>query len=326
MKLAIRSETDLRSRLHLNQGCTKSGTVTEVGGGLVNQFPIFVPLEFLRRIESGNPHDPLLLQVLATAEENAVVEGFTSDPVGEVAAAEETLETGVLRKYHGRALLVAHQACGIHCRYCFRRHFPYEAAAPDRHTWSTALATLADDTTIDEVILSGGDPLVLTDLALRTLVDAIAEIPHIRRLRVHSRMPIVIPQRVTEALIETLRGTRLATWMVVHVNHPAELDNDTCETLERLIDNGVPVMNQAVLLKGVNDDIETLEQLCRNLINLRVQPYYLHQLDRVAGAAHFEVEEDRGRELVTQLRERLPGYAVPTFVREEAGQASKTPL
>lgn len=326
MKVAIRTETDLRKRLHLNQGCTKSEAETEVGGNAAAKFPVFVPLEFLRRIELGNPRDPLLLQVLATAEENSVVEGFTADPVGEVAAAEETLETGVLRKYHGRALLVAHQACGIHCRYCFRRHFPYDAATPDRHTWSKALETLADDPTIDEVILSGGDPLVLTDLALRTLVDAIAEIPHVRRLRVHSRMPIVIPQRVTEALIETLRGTRLATWMVVHVNHPAELDNDTCESLQRLIDHGIPVMNQAVLLKGVNDNLETLERLCRDLINLRVQPYYLHQLDRVAGAAHFEVAPDRGRELVTQLREKLPGYAVPTYVREEAGQASKTPL
>jgi EF-P beta-lysylation protein EpmB len=330
MKLAVRSASDLRRRLNLTDGFTKSTGLAKVDGrdGVPEEsdFPVFVPLEFLRRIESGNPDDPLLRQVLPVPEENTVVPGFTADPVGEVAAGGESLATGVLRKYRGRALLVANQACGIHCRYCFRRHFPYQAAANDRHTWTEAIQQLAADKTLDEVILSGGDPLVLTDPALRNLVDAIAEIPHIQRLRVHSRMPIVIPQRVGDALIETLRGTRLSTWVVVHANHPAELDHDTGESLKRLIDHGIPVLNQAVLLRGVNDDVQTLENLCRRLVNLRVQPYYLHQLDRVAGAAHFEVDERRGREIVTKLRERLPGYAVPTYVREQADEPSKTPL
>jgi EF-P beta-lysylation protein EpmB len=290
------------------------------------EFPVFVPLEFLRRIEPGNPHDPLLLQVLSSVEENQIVEGFTTDPVGEIANSDETLRTGVLRKYHGRALLVAHQACGVHCRYCFRRHFPYEAASPDRHTWQGALQTLAADESIDEVILSGGDPLVLTDPALANLVESIAQIPHIRRLRVHSRMPIVIPQRVTDGLIDILRGTRLSAWVVVHANHPAELDQATADSLEKLVDHGIPVLNQAVLLRGVNDCAETLERLCRELINLRVQPYYLHQLDRVAGAAHFEVAPEIGVDIVNELRRRLPGYAVPQFVREQSGEPSKSPI
>ena len=336
MKLAIRSETVLRDRLHLSQGFTKSDARAEDDGQSSGRsakpskseqdFPVFVPLEFLRRIQPGDANDPLLRQVLSTVDETIAADGFTNDPVGEIAAAGETLATGVLRKYQGRALLVAHQACGIHCRYCFRRHFPYEAAAPDRHSWNSALDTLKADTSIDEVILSGGDPLVLTDPALRTLVDLIAEIPHIRRLRIHSRMPIVIPQRVTSALLETLRGTRLATWMVVHSNHPAELDAATCQALQSLVDRGIPVLNQAVLLKGVNDSVETLEQLCRELINLRIQPYYLHQLDQVAGAAHFEVSIEKGQALIAQLRARLPGYAVPTYVQEQPNRPSKTPL
>lgn len=335
MKLAIRTETDLRDRLGLpqrslqNQGFTKSGSKTEVGtttdmADSSQQFPVFVPLEFLSRMRAGDSMDPLLLQVLPVDAENERVEGFTTDPVGEVFAASSSLEAGILQKYQGRALLIAHQACGVHCRYCFRRHFPYQVAAADRHTWDAAIRQLANDRSIDEVILSGGDPLLLTDPALRTLVNMIAEITHVKRLRVHTRMPVVIPQRVTGPLLETLNGTRLTPWMVIHMNHPNELDEATRQALTKFVDHGIPVLNQAVLLKGVNDRIEVLKELCRELIDLRVQPYYLHQLDRVSGGAHFEVPEAEGLAIVDELRKRLPGYAVPTYVREEVGKPSKT--
>lgn len=323
MKRAIRSAAELRTRLGLDEGFTKS----DGGGEGEEQFPVFVPLEFLRRMRSGDLSDPLLRQVLPAAAEGQRVEGFSADPVGEVAAtAADDLASGLIRKYPGRALLVAHSACGIHCRYCFRRHFPYEEVSGGGQLWDTAIAALTADASISEVILSGGDPLVLSDHSLRVLVDRIAQIPHVRRLRIHSRMPVVIPQRVTDALIQTLRGTRLSPWVVVHVNHANELDSDTLGNLGRLISAGIPVLNQSVLLAGVNDSEQIMEALCQKLIDFRIQPYYLHQLDRVAGAAHFQVPEARGLAIIEHLRSRLPGYGVPTYVREVAGQPSKTPI
>lgn len=323
MKRAIRSVDDLCQRLEMPDALR----TTVCQAAEENPFPLFVPLEFLARMRAGDPHDPLLRQVLPLPEEAEPAAGFTSDPVGEVGGpASASLSIGLLRKYHGRALLVASGACGVHCRYCFRRHFPYDHVPRGTAQWEQPLERIAADPTIDEVILSGGDPLVLTDPALRALVERIAQVPHVRRLRIHSRMPIVIPQRVTSALVEMLRATRLAVWMVVHANHPAELDTTTLACLARLVDGGIPVLNQSVLLRGVNDDAAVLEELCRRLIDHRMQPYYLHQLDRVAGAAHFEVPEATGREIVAALRRRLPGYAVPTYVVEQAGESSKTPL
>lgn len=323
MKRAIRSPEDLCQRLELPAAFQE----TVRRGAEQNPFPVFVPLEFLARMRVGDPGDPLLRQVLPLPEESQPAAGFTSDPVGEVGGpAAASLEIGLLRKYHGRALLVASGACGVHCRYCFRRHFPYDHVPRGTAQWEQPLQRIAADPTIDEVILSGGDPLVLTDPALDSLVEKISQVPHVRRLRIHSRMPIVIPQRVTAALVEMLRATRLAVWMVVHANHPAELDGTTLARLARLVDGGIPVLNQAVLLRGVNDATAVLEELCRRLIDHRIQPYYLHQLDRVAGAAHFEVPEATGREIVAALRSRLPGYAVPTYVVERVGENSKTPL
>ena len=323
MKRAIRSSEVLADHLGLSQAFRER--IGRGSGG--DAFPVFVPLEFLSRMRPGDEHDPLLRQVLPLPEEADEATGFTTDPVGELnGLPPASLAVGLLQKYHGRALLVTSGACGVHCRYCFRRHFPYDTVPHGSAAWDRPLALLAADRSIDEVILSGGDPLVLTDPALETLIERIAEVPHIRRLRIHSRMPIVIPQRITDAMLAMLSETRLAPWMVVHANHPAELDGATLTALGRLVDAGIPVLNQAVLLRSVNDAPETLEQLCRKLVDHRVQPYYLHQLDRVAGAAHFEVPESRGREIVEQLRSRLPGYAVPTYVVEQAGEASKTPL
>lgn len=286
-------------------------------------FGLFVPRGLAARMRPGNPADPLLRQVLPLETELQASPYFVADPVGDLAA---QAAPGVLHKYHRRALLIMTGACAVHCRYCFRRHFPYGDAPHGLDAWQPALEQIAADSSLDEVILSGGDPLVLNDAWLAKLVEQIAAIAHVRRLRVHSRLPIVIPQRVTAELLGWLRGTRLTPVMVVHANHPAEIDGWVASALTQLVDAGVPVLNQAVLLRGVNDSVETLHGLCQRLVDLRVMPYYLHQLDRVAGAAHFEVHPERGREIMSELRRLLPGYAVPRYVTEQPGAAHKTPL
>lgn len=286
-------------------------------------FGLFVPRGYIARMRRGDPADPLLRQVLPLDDERAGVAGFALDPVGDAAA---TLAPGLLLKYRGRALLVATGACAVHCRYCFRRHYPYADGPQSWAQWQPALERIAADPTLDEVVLSGGDPLTLVDERLARLAFRLAAIPHLRRLRVHTRLPIVIPARVGDDLVAWLRGTRLAPIMVVHANHPAELVPPVAEALGRLVDAGVPVLNQAVLLRGVNDRADVLVELCRRLVDLRVMPYYLHQLDRVVGAAHFEVPEEVGLRLVAELRARLPGYAVPRYVRETAGDPHKVVL
>ncbi|MBX7167312.1 MAG: EF-P beta-lysylation protein EpmB [Pirellulales bacterium] len=286
-------------------------------------FPLFVTREYLARVRRGDGHDPLLRQVLPVSDELIAVPGDLQDPVGDGAA---LLSPGVLRKYHGRALLVTTGACAVHCRYCFRRHFPYETAPRGLAAWDRALAAIEADPACREVILSGGDPLTLVDSTLAALAERIALIPQVQRLRVHTRLPIVLPQRVTGELIAWLRSTRLTPWVVVHANHPRELDDAVAAALARLVDAGIPVLNQAVLLRGVNDELRALVELCERLTALRVVPYYLHHLDRVAGAAHFAVPIEEGRLLVAGLRERLPGYAVPQYVEERAGAEYKLAL
>lgn len=286
-------------------------------------FGLFVPRGYVGRMRKGDPHDPLLRQVLPLGEELLETPGFAADPVGDAAAA---LGAGLLKKYQGRALLVTTGACAVHCRYCFRRHYPYSAGPRSLAEWEPALEQLADDPSIEEVLLSGGDPLTLVDSWLARLAERLASIGHLRRLRIHTRLPIVIPERVCDDLIHWLRGSRLTPIMVVHANHPAEISDSVAAALGRLVDAGIPVLNQAVLLGGVNDNADVLVELCRRLVDLRVMPYYLHQLDRVAGAAHFEAPEATGRRLIAELRRRLPGYAVPRYVRETSGEASKTLL
>jgi EF-P beta-lysylation protein EpmB len=271
----------------------------------------------------GDVNDPLLRQVLPVADETADVPGFTVDPVDDAAAIRQS---GLLHKYHGRVLLVTTGTCAVHCRYCFRRHFPYEESPRSLADWQPALDEIAADQSVHEVILSGGDPLTLVDRALGELIVALAAIPDLKRLRIHTRLPIVIPERVTDGLVEILRGTHLTPIVVVHANHAQELDASVAAALARLSDAGVVLLNQAVLLGGVNDTFEAQATLCERLINLRVLPYYLHQLDRVAGAAHFDVPVEVGRQIVEQLRARLPGYAVPRYVQEVAGAGSKVEL
>lgn len=288
-------------------------------------FPLFAPRPYLNQIEHGNPHDPLLRQILPLDAEQAPAAGFNADPVGDLAALRAQ---GLLQKYHGRALLITTGACAVHCRYCFRRHFPYAESQSPRlaSAWQPAIDAIAADVSLREVILSGGDPLVLVDSLLADLADRLAAIPHLSRLRIHTRLPIMIPQRIDDALLDWLGGTRLAPIMVIHANHPNELRGPAAAAIGRLVNAGIPVLNQSVLLRGVNDDADVLAELCERLVNLRAMPYYLHQLDRVAGAAHFEVAVEEGLRLMAELRRRLPGYAVPRYVREVAGEPFKTPL
>lgn len=285
-------------------------------------FPLFAPRGYVARMRPGDPHDPLLLQVLPLAEEFLLADSprYAADPVGDRHA---EVAPGLLHKYYGRVLLVTTGACAVHCRYCFRRHFPYSDGPHSLADWQPALDHIASDDTVEEVILSGGDPLTLVDAWLDRLVERVAEIPHVRRLRVHTRLPIVLPERVCPPLFDWLCGTRLTSIVVVHANHPAELCVQVGAALGRLVDHGVTVLNQAVLLRRVNDDADVLAELCRRLVELRVLPYYLHQLDRVRGAAHFEVPESVGQSIMAELRRRLPGYAVPRYVREIPGSPYK---
>jgi EF-P beta-lysylation protein EpmB len=222
--------------------------------------------------------------------------------------------------------MVTTGACAVHCRYCFRRHFPYHETPRAPDDWQGALQQIAGDTSIREVIFSGGDPLTLVDASLAQLAESIADIPHVRRLRVHTRLPIMIPERVTSELFDWLNGTRLSPVMVIHANHPAELLSGAAAAVRSIVSAGVPTLNQAVLLRGVNDSVEVLVELSERLVDLGVIPYYLHQLDRVAGAAHFEVPIEEGLRIVEELRRRLPGYAIPRYVREVAGEPYKIPL
>ena len=317
VRTAVRDGADLCRRLQLP---SQYGPAAARAAG---NFPVFAPLPFVAKMCPGDPHDPLLRQVLPLDEELQETAGYGVDPVGDRLAARQP---GVLQKYNGRALLITTGACAVHCRYCFRRHFPYEEVPRSPQEWAAVCAQLATDGSLAEVILSGGDPLMLTDSRLADVAQQLAEIPHLRRLRVHTRLPIMIPQRVTANLVDWLRGTRLTPIVVVHANHPRELDESVGRALAQLVDAGIPLLNQAVLLRGVNDRLETLLELSRRLLDLRVMPYYLHQLDKVAGAAHFAVAEQRGRQLVEQLREQLPGYAVPRYVQELPGAPSKTRL
>lgn len=329
MRQAIRSAAALRDYLNLDPFSAAAAHIPSAGKAAcpANEpdydFPVFVPREFAARMRPGDASDPLLLQVMPSVEEGNDVAGFSVDPVGD---AQANVAPGVLHKYAARALMITTGACGVHCRYCFRRSFPYHEAGSRTRAYAPSLEYLQQHDDIEEVILSGGDPLTMTDTALDALLTKIETIEHVRRLRIHSRMPIVIPSRVNRPLVERLRASRLTVWMVVHCNHAAEIDDVTSAALQRMVDAGIPVLNQSVLLRGVNDTVEALVSLSRALINCRVMPYYLHQLDRVAGAAHFEVSQQRGGELIAQLESRLPGFAVPRYVSEIAGEKSKTRL
>lgn len=314
---AVRDPDELLDLLQLPE------ELREAARRAAHLFPLLVPRSFLQRMEPGNPHDPLLLQVLPLGAEEVVPPDYALDAVGDQAAKRAP---GLLQKYSGRALMMATGACAVHCRYCFRRHYAYGEDPKRLDDWEPAFQVLQEDQSIHEIILSGGDPLMLTDRRLGELCARLQAIPHLRRLRVHTRLPIVLPERVTPRLLSLLTAGPLTPILVVHCNHPRELSGNCGEALRQLVRAGCTVLNQAVLLRGINDDAETLAELCEKLVDLGVMPYYLHQLDRVIGTAHFEVPEARGLELIAALRSRLPGYAIPQFVREIAGAPHKVPI
>ncbi len=290
-------------------------------GEAAARFRLRLPRGVAAALPAGDPHHPVLRQFLPAAEELLPQPGFSDDPLGE---AEAAVVPGVLHKYAGRALLLATAACAVHCRYCFRRHFPYaDHAARD---WQPALAYIAGHTDIHEVILSGGDPLMLPDDTLTGLISALGRIPHLRRLRIHTRMPLVLPERITPELLAALSDKPLRPVMVIHCNHPEELTPTVSAALSRLAAAGIALLNQSVLLRGINDTPEVLIDLSERLFENRVLPYYLHQLDPVRGAAHFEVPQSRAVALMREVAARLPGYLAPRLVREVAGAPAKIPL
>ena len=286
-------------------------------------FPMRVPDGFSKLIKEGDPNDPLLRQILPITDEDVIHPAYSHNPL-----AEDTTQPvpGLLHKYHGRALLITTGACAIHCRYCFRRHFPYSDANPSVNKWTKALEYLAADPAITEIILSGGDPLTLTDERLGVLVNLLAEIPHIKRLRIHSRIPVVLPERVNDELVTLLTTTRLHPVMVLHINHANELGKQAIRAIKKLRMGNIPLLNQSVLLKGINDDAKILSRLSEALFETGIMPYYLHMLDPVAGSAHFEVKEAEARQIMQELYKNLPGYLVPRLVREIPGEVSKVPV
>ena len=287
------------------------------------QFPLRVPRGFVARMRRGDPRDPLLRQVLPLDDEMRPMPGFGLDAVGDGAA---KTAPGVIQKYRGRALLVATGSCAIHCRYCFRRHFPYAEETAARDGWRDAIDLIRQDASIEEVLLSGGDPLSLSNGKLAELTGALADIPHLRRLRIHSRLPIVVPERVDDGLMGWLTALPWPVTLVVHANHANEFDGTVDAALGRLRAAGVHLLNQAVLLRGVNDSVDALGALSERGFAAGVLPYYLHQLDRVAGVAHFEVDDAQARALHAGLAARLSGYLVPRLVREIPGDTGKRPL
>jgi EF-P beta-lysylation protein EpmB len=286
-------------------------------------FPLRVPRGFVRRMRRGDPHDPLLLQILPTDAENIPAQGFSLDPVGDLVSRSGT---AVLHKYHGRALVVATGACAVHCRYCFRRHFAYSEHSLLGSEWQAAIETIRADDSIREIIQSGGDPLSLSDRRLTELTEALSTVAHVERLRIHTRYPVVLPERVDAGLIKWLSGVRLQKVVVIHANHANEIDQEVRDACRQLAAAGATLLNQSVLLADINDSTPALAALSEALMSCGVMPYYLHLLDRVQGAAHFEVNEGTALRLHAELLGQLPGYLVPRLVREIPGAASKTPV
>jgi len=313
---AVKSTDELLTLLQLDPAQLKTRPLTD-------NFPLRVPHGFVQRMHKGDCRDPLLLQVLPVQQETMATDGFLHDPLEEL---DSMPAPGLLHKYQGRALLTVTGACAIHCRYCFRRHFPYADANPTADHWQPSIKYIEQHPDITELILSGGDPLTLTDARLHSLTDGLADIDHLRTLRIHTRLPIVLPERVDKGLLSWLATQKQKLVMVVHCNHPNEINAAVIEAMNRLSRAGVVLLNQSVLLQDINDDATTLVNLSERLFAAGVLPYYLHQLDRVQGAAHFEVDTATARKLIAEVSACLPGYLVPRLVQEIPGMPGKTPL
>ncbi|MGR9086010.1 MAG: EF-P beta-lysylation protein EpmB [Gammaproteobacteria bacterium] len=285
-----------------------------------SDFPLRIPHHFADCMEPGNPNDPLLRQVLPVPEEKRRYPGFSLDPVGDLPSVNEA---GVLHKYFGRVLMINTGSCAIHCRYCFRRNFPYGEFQLGRQREDAAMRYVRSDASISEVILSGGDPLILGDARLERLIENLSAVEHVRRIRIHSRLPIVLPARVTEGLVKMLSRSSKQIVLVVHCNHAREISGHVADALRELTRQAIPLFNQSVLLKGVNDDADVLCDLSERLFSHGVIPYYLHLLDKAKGTGHFEVPKSKGLALIAEVQNRLPGYLVPRLVHEVAGAQAK---
>jgi EF-P beta-lysylation protein EpmB len=285
-----------------------------------SNFRMLVPLSYAEKMKKGDWNDPILRQVLPLIRENIKTIGFVTDPVGDLNA---EISPGLLQKYQGRVLLLVTGACPVHCRYCFRREFPYSESIPDKKQWQTTLSNIQKDESINEIIMSGGDPLMLSDKRLQKMCADLAKVPHIKTLRFHTRVPVFIPERLTDTFLNWLYNLELRKVMVIHTNHANELDDVVGNGLLALRNTGVTLLNQSVLLKGINDSVELLSALSMRLIEFQVLPYYLHQLDRIQGTAHFEVEKTKALELIKTLQNKLPGYLIPRLVEEISGKRSK---
>lgn len=320
-ELLARVEIDPREFTH----CHGQGNNTNLiaAQSALPDFPIRVPEPFIQKMIKGDISDPLLRQVLPIASEHDITPGYTNDPLQEN---RFNVAPGLIHKYRSRALLIVSKACAIHCRYCFRRHFPYEDNQPGKQEWSTALSYIKQHTDINEIIYSGGDPLASSDKHLAWLSTQIAQIPHIKRLRIHTRLPVVLPQRIDDGLLTWLNDWQGQKIVVIHSNHVNELGDDVKMAIAKLKSAGATVLNQTVLLKGINDSVQALSQLSEKLFDIGVMPYYLHLLDPVTGSAHFNVSDARAKRLLGAVSAELPGYLVPKLVREQANKRCKTPI
>ena len=283
-------------------------------------FALRVPQPFIDRMEKGNPNDPLFLQVMSSAQEFLQVDGFIKDPLDE----QHNAAPNVLHKYHNRLLLMVKNACAVNCRYCFRRHFPYNQNQGNKANWQKAIEYIANNAQIEEVIFSGGDPLMAKDNELDWLIKQLEKIPHLQLLRIHTRLPVVIPERITEKFCQILRETRLKTVLVTHINHKNEIDERLSEALFQLKQTGITLLNQSVLLKGINDNAQTLKALSDALFQAGILPYYLHLFDKVEGASHFYLDDASAVKIYQELQAITSGYLVPKLAREIAGEPNKT--
>ena len=297
-------------------------TAFEAGFGARKLFPVRVPLPFVARMTPGDPDDPLLLQVMTASDELQEVSGYGPDPLGE----QQTPLPGLLHKYRSRVLLMVRTGCAVNCRYCFRRHFPYQDNSPGRQEWPQIADYIRQHPELNEVIFSGGDPLMANDQQLIPLIELLSDIPHLTRLRIHTRLPVVLPNRITNELVVALEESRLRVVVVSHINHANEIDDSVVAAMAKLRQAGVTLLNQAVLLKSVNDSVAAQAELSERLFAAGILPYYLHLLDKVAGAQHFDLPECEAVALMHQLYRQLPGFLVPRLVRELPGEAHKTPI
>jgi len=311
---AVKNPQQLLQILEIEQETTQISELAK------KQFPMLVPMPFVRKMQKGNINDPLLKQVLPIHDEELQLPGYSTDPLVE----QNNQHKGLLHKYKSRVLIILKSGCAVNCRYCFRRHFPYADNSVNKSQLNNIVSYIQEHPDVNEVILSGGDPLMTKDKQLAELLDQLEALPQLTRLRIHTRLPVVIPSRITESLAQRLKQSRLKVVMVLHINHAQEIDKPFAEAMQRCHDAGIQLLNQSVLLKDVNDDIDALVALSEALFSVNILPYYLFLLDKVEGAAHFDLEQKNAQQLHKQIQAELPGYLVPRLSREIAGEQSKT--